>query len=305
MKTGLDHLPSRKRRELDFVVRRLREAYAALVPEQVTGRLLKIVLYGSYARGGWVDDHRGGYHSDYDILLIVDDDQLTDMVEVWSGVDDLLMEEWRKADVLRTPVSLIAHTLDEVNDMLARGRAFFLDILRDGVVLFDDGGELIAPSAIQPDVALVEAQEHRRVGLEGAETFLHGSRLFREGHRPREVVYALHQAAERLYATVALVITLYSPKSHNLNRLRLRAEELEPALAEVWTTKDKLGRRAYERLREAYVKARHSKVYEISEADLDWLTERIGRLKAMVEVRTRDDLAARRAHLTDVSGQTG
>lgn len=304
MKTGLDHLPSRKRRELAFVIQRLREAYAAVAPSQFSGELLKIILYGSYARGGWVDDHRGGYHSDYDILLVVDREELTDMVEVWSEVDNLLMEEWRKADVLRTPVSLIAHTLDEVNDMLARGRAFFLDIARDGVVLFDGGGELIAPSEIQADVALVEAQEHRRVGLEGAETFLEGSRLFREGDRPREVVYALHQAAERLYATVALVLTLYSPKSHNLNRLRLRAEELEPALAEVWETKDKLGRRAYERLREAYVKARHAKLYEISEADLDWLTERIGLLKAMVEARTRDALAARRAELKAAPGQT-
>ena len=27
------------------------------------GRIFKIVLYGSYARGGWVDDPVGGYKS--------------------------------------------------------------------------------------------------------------------------------------------------------------------------------------------------------------------------------------------------
>ena len=298
MKTSLDHLPSRKRRELAFVVQRLREAHAAVAPSQIPGKLLKIILYGSYARGGWVDDHGSGYHSDFDILLVVDREELTDMVEVWATVDDLLVKECQKADVLRTPVSLIAHTLDDVNDMLRRGRAFFLDIVRDGIVLHDGGGELISPAQIQPAVALKEALEYRRTGLEGAEAFLHGSRLFRERGRNKEVVYALHQAAERLYETHALVMTLYSPKTHNLNRLRHRSEALDPELAAIWATEDKLGRQAYERLREAYVKARHSRAYEISELQLDWLSDRIGRLKAQVEAKTLDYLARRRQEVS-------
>jgi predicted nucleotidyltransferase len=31
-----------------------------------------IVLFGSHARGDWVDDHETGYHSDYDVLVVVD-----------------------------------------------------------------------------------------------------------------------------------------------------------------------------------------------------------------------------------------
>jgi predicted nucleotidyltransferase len=39
------------------------------------GRILKIILYGSYARGGWVDEpHTAkGYQSDFDLLIIVSD----------------------------------------------------------------------------------------------------------------------------------------------------------------------------------------------------------------------------------------
>src|SRR3546814_3898527 len=47
------------------------------------GRISKIILYGSYARGGWVDEpHTAkGYQSDYDLLIIVNDKRLTDRTE--------------------------------------------------------------------------------------------------------------------------------------------------------------------------------------------------------------------------------
>jgi len=252
-----------------------------------------IVLYGSYARGDFVDDVIGGYHSDYDILLVVDREDLTDMSEVWNEAEDLLVKEGLRGDVLRAPVSLIAHTLEDLNAMLARGRAFFLDVVRDGVVLFSEPGvELAAPGEIAPEVARQEAEDYRRAGLDAADAFLRGAAFYREGGRPNEAAYALHQAAEGLYAALILTLTLYSPKSHNLNRLRRRAEELEPALAAVWEAGGKLGRRGYERLREAYVKARHSRAYEITEAELDWVSARIAELKRRVEDRTGAHLSS-------------
>lgn len=45
------------------------------------GRILKIILYGSYARGDWVDDPVGGYHSDYDILVVVNNERLNAVAE--------------------------------------------------------------------------------------------------------------------------------------------------------------------------------------------------------------------------------
>jgi transposase-like protein len=52
MRTDLDHLPAQKQRELERVI--------ALVFEQfedafAQGRILKVILYGSNARGGWID----------------------------------------------------------------------------------------------------------------------------------------------------------------------------------------------------------------------------------------------------------
>src|SRR3954451_12162528 len=35
------------------------------------GRILKIILFGSYARNDWVDDPKSGYQSDFDLLVVV------------------------------------------------------------------------------------------------------------------------------------------------------------------------------------------------------------------------------------------
>jgi rRNA-processing protein FCF1 len=42
------------------------------------GRLLKMVHYGSYARGDCVDDTVGGYKSDFGIFIVASDERLAD-----------------------------------------------------------------------------------------------------------------------------------------------------------------------------------------------------------------------------------
>lgn len=59
------------------------------------GRILKIVLFGSYARGGWVDEpHTAkGYQSDFDLLIVVNQKELTDRVDYWEKADERLSRE--------------------------------------------------------------------------------------------------------------------------------------------------------------------------------------------------------------------
>ncbi|MFA6117628.1 MAG: nucleotidyltransferase domain-containing protein [Sphingomonas sp.] len=123
MRTDLDHLPASKQRELAHIVRVLFEEFAdstarATSPWKKNGRILKIVLYGSYARGGWVDDPIGGYQSDYDILVVVDEERLTDVVDYWSSADDRLMRDMTINGALSAPVNFIVHSLKDVNKQL-------------------------------------------------------------------------------------------------------------------------------------------------------------------------------------------
>lgn len=92
----------------------------------------------------------------------------------------------------------------------------------------------------------------------------------------------LHQSAERFYHCVLLVLTLYSPKSHKLNFLRSHAEEIAPELIAAWPRSDKFSRRCFELLRQAYVNARYSPHYEISDDELRWLAKRVAALQELV-----------------------
>lgn len=101
MRTDLDHLPPQKQRELERVVQLIFEefddAFALAKHEwKKAGRILKVILYGSYARGTWVDEpHTAkGYRSDFDLLIIVSDKRLTDRVKYWSKLDERLMREY-------------------------------------------------------------------------------------------------------------------------------------------------------------------------------------------------------------------
>ena len=110
MKRDLEHLPEGKRRELDHVVQAVREGFAFAIqrrtmPKLRGGRLLKIILFGSYARGDWVEDPVGRYFSDYDLLVVVDREELTDVPEFWARTEERLLEELASGQRLRTPVT--------------------------------------------------------------------------------------------------------------------------------------------------------------------------------------------------------
>jgi predicted nucleotidyltransferase/HEPN domain-containing protein len=288
MKTGLDHLPEGKRHELAFVVETIREGFAFAVarrtmPKLRGGKLLKIILFGSYARGDWVEDPVGRYFSDYDLLVVVDREELTDVPEFWAATEERLLQELASGGNLRTPVSLIYHSLDDVNEKLRLGRYFFIDIVRDGIALFEEPGSPFAePQPLSPAEALRETQEYYEEWFESAVAFANGANYYRSIDRPKEAAFQLHQATERFYHCLFLVRTLYSPKTHNLNQLRQLSEAIEPRLKSIWPRETKFERRCYELLREAYVKARYSRHYRISGEQLEWLSARVELLQRIV-----------------------
>ncbi len=98
----------------------------------------------------------------------------------------------------------------------------------------------------------------------------------------RDAAFLLHQTVERLYHCTLLVLTLYSPKSHKLNFLRSQAERIAPALIEAWPRDTRASQRCFELLRRAYVDARYSPHYKISDEELGWLIERVAILEALV-----------------------
>ncbi|MEZ0242290.1 MAG: HEPN domain-containing protein [Sphingomonas sp.] len=300
MQTSLDHLPPAKQRELERVVRILFEEFAdataiATSPWKKQARILKVILYGSYARGGWVDEpHTAkGYQSDFDLLVIVNHEKLTDRIEYWSTAEDRLNRELAITEALRTPVNFIVHTLAEVNAGLSEGRYFFIDIARDGIALYQsDDTDLPEPKPKTPDEALAMAREYFEEWLPGGDQFLETARFSLQRGWGKKAAFLLHQATESYYHCALLVCTFYTPHVHNLGFLRTQAERIDPRLIEVWPRETKSDRARFEKLKEAYVKARYSKHYRISEEELAWLGSRVEALGRVVQVICEEQIAA-------------
>ncbi|WP_439570945.1 HEPN domain-containing protein [Sphingomonas sp.] len=288
MRTSLDHLPASRQRELAHVTRVLCEEFEAAhaigtKDWKKARRIFKIVLYGSFARGDWVDDPVGGYQSDYDILVVVNDERLTEF-EYWSAAEDRLMRDTTITKALSAPVNFIVHSLTDVNAQLEKGRPFFVDIVSQGIALCEaEGFPFAQPRDLPPEEARAEAQQHFEKWFPSAEAFLRMAEGARAAGDTNEAAFVLHQSAERFYHCALLVLTLYSPKSHKLNFLRSHAEEIAPDLIAAWPRADKFSRRCFELLRQAYVNARYSPHYEISDKELRWLAERVAYLQTLVK----------------------
>ncbi|MCJ8158303.1 HEPN domain-containing protein [Sphingomonas sp. LaA6.9] len=299
MRKDLDHLPAAKQRDLERVLKIIFEEFedaTALGTHdwKKKGRILKVILYGSYARGNWVDEpHTAkGYQSDFDLLIIVNNQRLTDPIKFWEKAEDRLIREFSITQTIRTPVNFIVHTLGEVNDGLAHGRYFFMDIAKDGIALYEsEDSELHTPKPKTPEQALAMAKEYFDEWFPNAMKRFEGAQFHLDKGYTKQAAFDLHQTAEALYHGLLLVRTFYTPHVHNLGFLRTQAERLDRRLIDAWPRETKRDRARFEKLKDAYVKARYSKHYRITEEELTWLGERVEELGRIVHIICSERLA--------------
>jgi predicted nucleotidyltransferase/HEPN domain-containing protein len=292
MKTSLDHLPERKQRELSRIVEILHEEFEDALKESSAefkkmGRILKIILFGSYARGDWVDEPHTmkGYRSDYDLLIIVNNKKLTDFATYWYKAADRLLRDRGVA----TQIGFIVHSRREVNTALREGQYFFSDIRRDGIVLYElDDEPLHESKPMSPAEEYHVAKAHFDNRFLEAEMMLKTARwqLEQSISHPiwrKAAAFSLHQAIEHAYSTLLLTLTNYGPPSHNLSFLRTLAEGRDRRLAEAWPRDLQRYRARFNMINEAYVKARYSEHYEISADALVWLGRQAALLHELVD----------------------
>lgn len=284
----LAHLPDNKRRELERVARILFDEFEEALKTKLSekgkrGRILKLILFGSHARGDWVEDRKSGYRSDYDLLVVVNYASFGEQHESWEKAAERFLQELTITRRLATPVNFIVHSYDDVNDQLTHGRPFFVDIARDGIVLHElPGYPLASPKTLAPEEARAEARRHFEHWFPNASAFFDLAKRAIEDEHDKQAAFLLHQATEGLYHCTLLVLALYSPKSHRLTVLRSQAERIAPQLIDVWPRDTRFAKRCFTRLDRAYVGARYSPAYEITSEELTWLVERVTTLQDTV-----------------------
>lgn len=296
MRADLDHLPAKQQRELERVRTTLLTEFEAAIksggggtqPWRRDGRVLKIILFGSYARNDWVDEPDNGYLSDFDLLVIVNHEKLTDIADYWYVAEDKIL---RDPAVGRT-VNIIVHTMAEVNQALTRGEYFWTDILRDGVTLYElPGHQFAQPQPMTAQQAVEMAQKSFDQWGEKISEALAGAQFYVERGNRKDAAFLLHQATERAYACFLLTQTFYFPRSHNIKFLRSLAEDCDKRLTAAWPREQRPDRRRFELLKRAYVEARYSDQYDLTADDLKELTDGVRRLRDLVDAACRDRIA--------------
>lgn len=286
MKTDLDHLPDIQRGELERVQKILLGEFAEATSRasqswKRNGRILKIILFGSYARTDWVDEPENGYQSDFDLLIIVSHADLTDIADYWYVAEDKILHD----DAVRRPVNIIVHTLDEVNQGLRNGEYFWVDIARDGIALYElPGYSLTLPQPLTPIDAWGMASTYLKDWLGKTNSALKLAAFATDEGEWNDAAFLYHQAAERAYICFLLVRTLYFPRSHNIKFLRSLAEDIEARLISAWPRGTRADRRLFELLKRAYVEARYSAAYDISVEDLEAIARSVRMLRDAVEI---------------------
>lgn len=284
MKTSLDHLPARKQAEL----RAITEVIRAGAPVGV------LVLFGSHARGDWVDDPGGpdgGYFSDYDLLAIVQSRAVADDAMLWAA-----LEKQARELSPRSAVSLIVHDLKHVNGEIRAGSYFFGDIVREGIALFDARTFTLAtPKEANATERLERAERNFAYWFESAQGFLKMFALGVEEGLNNQSAFILHQVAERLYTAVAMVFTGYKRKQHDLKKLDAEVAPLHPDLGGVLPRSTPEDAHLWDLLRRAYIDARYVRSYRITPEELAALGERVRAFAAVVERVCHEKIASLRA----------
>ena len=251
-----------------------------------------IVLFGSYARGRaviydeyYVNGVRTSFQSDFDILVVLPSPLVgpkTAILEERLGEE--LTEEYDAifADEVHAPPQFIVETELTVIQNLKRKQPFFSDIIRDGIMLFDNG-KVILPEP--KEFTFAEKKEFAEEGFElympDANAFLRtGYFCLSEGDY-KICAFQLHQACENYYHALGMVFINYTPKLYKLNVFLARTKGYSRDLATVFPRNTAFERNTFALLCQAYIKARYDKNYKVTKEELEYMIERIEIFKAV------------------------
>lgn len=277
MKTSINYLPEQKRDDL----RRIVECVLEVLPD-----CEMIILYGSYARNTYVDyDQRIEYGirtcfmSDYDILVVTSTRfQRYIINHILSKATDNYYKGKNRNE--STTVQFIDESIDDLNKAIDKNRYFYTDIKREGIMLYNSGRYKLARRRKQNYREIKElAEEYYNERFERGNEFLLGAIFYNEQGLHKMASFNLHQACENYYNSIILTFTLYSPKEHSLIKLSARAKthSLESSKAFPRNTEEE--KRLFDLLQDAYVQARYSLHFRITQEDIEALIPKVELLR--------------------------
>jgi len=265
--------------------------------DQITSEILiagkdtiaMIILFGSYARGDWVsDEYTEGhitysYQSDLDIMVVFKKGKHIAYAE--PRIEKRLEKELVLNLLSKKPwITLIFESIDYVNRKLEKGRYFYSDIKKEGVLLYDSGEFSLSEAKVLSHAQRREiVKEDFEQWFESGTEFLIDTLNALQRNSFNRGAFYLHQATESFYSAIMLVFSGYKIKLHDIRKLGSLAGNYNAELWQVFPHSSVDERQAFKLLERAYIEARYNKEYRISREQLTFLIERVQKLQNLTE----------------------
>lgn len=260
-----------------------------LIQSEFGDEVAMVWLFGSYARGDFINDRRVGkdgvvseYQSDIDILLVLNaplvagrtNQNERKLKKLAARVDKLTHALHDHPEIDRS-IHLIHETLDRFNDALNHSEYFYLDVVNEGIQLVNNGAEMAQPQQMS-------AEKRREYGIKYFEMLFEQILEFQQSfefHYQRQhkalAMFNLHQLTEHLFKVYLLVKTHYKPRTHKLWALRDTVKTLDEYVVELLPRDTQEQQDQFAFLNDAYVDSRYVPEYKVEPTTLDALAERV------------------------------
>lgn len=255
-----------------------------------------VVLFGSYARGTWVSDSyveghiTYSYQSDLDIMIVTKSLKYAGYqgISLQQKIEERLERaglDWRP--FLAPPVTLIIEPIELLNEKIETSRYFYLDIRKEGIMLYDSGEFTLAEAVEAKDLSWEKRKEmaiddYNQWFPNGDGFLIDTGNAFGRNDFNKSAFY-LHQATESFYNTILLVFTGYKKKLHDIEILGSLASNYSNELLKIFPRDTAEQKECFILLQKAYIDARYNKNYKITEEQLLYLIKRVEKLKAVTE----------------------
>ena len=288
MKTTLPERSLVIKDKLDAIVREI----LAVAEQKIT----MIILFGSYARGDWVQEKymRGHitytYVSDLDLMLVLKKGKygghraIELQYTIWKRLESKGLTLTGLIGKMEPSVTLVIEPISNVNKKLEQGHYFFTDIKKEGIILYDSNEFKLSEARALPweERKEIAQKDYNHWFSRGKEFFfLCNDSLKRENYP--SAAFLLHQATESFYNTILLVFSGYKPKLHDILELGKIARSYNQELFGVFLYETQEQRKCFTLLMKAYIDARYNEDYKISREQLIYLIERVEYLKILTE----------------------
>lgn len=160
-----------------------------------------------------------------------------------------------------------------------------VQVWRQALVLYDTGN--IQIEAIPEAKAPVNNQAIIKDGLSKAREFLAGAELYRLRQQHKMATFMLHQCSEQALQALLKAGTGYHTHTHNIERLLQLCCLVSPQLAGIFPHHTEAGKRLLHLLQKAYISARYTSDYKVTDGELQILTRKVEMLLSMVAEAVR------------------